>query len=434
MINLSTSDTSCVIYNDYVEPKALDTIRQVIDSGAFRNSPIRIMPDVHEGKGIVIGFTAPLTHFVNPNHVGVDIGCCIDVFRTNIKASQLTQEDLLTIERRCRNEIPFGKTMHEKSIADTREFLRFLNAYVAKCASTWHLIEPRTYTEADMEKFCNRVGVGPNVFWKSLGTVGGGNHYIEFGQDDEDHFYYSIHCGSRHPGLKIAEHHAKRTDSTKTGEYKRLLHEAVVKGKEAGGGEHIEQAVEEFKRQWAETHIDGYLTGDLMRQYLNDMVVGMAYALFNHELISRSVQSILKRTYNQLEIEDHVQSVHNYIDMEDHMIRKGAIRAYKDERIVVPFNMRDGLAVCRGLGNPEWNYSCAHGAGRRLSRSSAKRELDVALFSQQMQGIVSSSVGYATLDEAPDAYKDTEEIKRLIGETCVIEYLVRPLINLKATD
>ena len=432
---------NCKIYNDNVEASAMQTIYDVMKSGAFNSSQVRIMPDVHDGKGIVIGFTAPLDNYINPNHVGVDIGCCIDTWFTNIPIETLHQKDLKNIERRIRNTIPFGLEINSKCIVDTKDFLKYLNQFVAKCASKWDRIDYKIYTEKDIDLFCNRIGQDPGIFWKSLGSVGSGNHFIEFGSAPNkkgiECLNFTIHCGSRNLGVKVATYHcgvAEKLTGTKSKEFKEILNNNIKSLKAAGKLNVIEDSINTLKKEWKSKHPEGYLHGEYMNAYLNDMVLATAYSLYNHETIAKSIHSILKRTVANAMILDKVRSIHNYIDMEDHIIRKGAIRAYEGELMVVPFNMRDGLAICRGKGNSDWNYSCSHGAGRKMSRSQAKKSLSLDKFTEQMEGIITTSVCPNTIDEAPDAYKDTNEIVSLIQDTCEILYFIKPIINLKAKD
>ena len=432
---------NCKIYNDNVEASAMQTIYDVMKSGVFNKSLVRIMPDVHDGKGIVIGFTAPLDNYINPNHVGVDIGCCIDTWFTNIPIESLHQKDLKNIERRTRSSIPFGLEINQKCIVDTKDFLKFLNQFVAKCASRWDRISQKLYTEKDIDLFCNRIGQDSGVFWKSLGSVGGGNHFIEFGSTLNNKgiecLNFTIHCGSRNLGVKVANYHcgiANKSAGFKSKEFKEKMNAIIKNLRESKNFDKIESSIEIFKNEWTKLHPAGYLFGKDANAYLDDMVLATAYSLYNHETIAKSILAVLKKTANNAMILDKVRSMHNYIDMEDHIIRKGAIRAYEGELMVVPFNMRDGLAICKGKGNPDWNYSCSHGAGRKMSRTQAKKALSLETFQTQMEGIVSTSVCPETLDEAPDAYKDTQEIVDLIQDTCEILYFIKPIINLKAKE
>lgn len=427
----------CVVYNDHVEESALSTIYSILDNPVFKDSKIRIMPDVHDGKGIVIGFTCPLTNHINPNHVGVDIGCTIDTWITNIPMSEIDLDKLKLIEHKVRKSVPFGTDVHERKVVDTKEFLFFLNKYIHECRSTWpEMIQDRKYTVSSIDEFCNKVNIDAGLFWKSIGTVGGGNHFIEFGEIDGK-LAYTIHCGSRNLGVKIAKYHcrvAERVAKNGDAAYKDYVKTAIETLKKEGRVNDINSTLSVLKAEYAANNPVGYLSGEEMSDYLTDMTIGLAYALYNHETISKLIMKELNTIHKGAKVEDTIRSIHNYVDMSDHIIRKGSVRAYKDELMVIPFNMRDGLAICKGKGNPDWNYSCSHGAGRSMSRAKAKAELDVNEFVSQMEGIVSTSVGYGTIDEAPGAYKSTDEIMGYIKDTCDILYMVKPLINLKAKD
>ena len=428
-------DKDCKIYNDNVEDEALQTIYTVINSGAFNKSPIRIMPDVHNGKGIVIGFTAPLSDCVNPEHVGVDIGCCIDTWITNIGSSKVIQERLIELEKTVRNLIPFGFNININCQTDKDDFIKQLNNYVDSCANSWSRIYKKTYTLKDIEAFCNRIALEKSIFWNSLGTIGGGNHFIEFGLCN-DKLCYTIHCGSRNLGVKVAKYHynvANNISKGKSSEQKAKLASLIANLKAEGRQNEIQEKIIQYKKEFNNSHSEGYLYGREMDDYLNDMVLATFYSLYNHSVISAQINKCICNVFKEpVAVIKRIRSIHNYIDMQDHIIRKGAIRSYKGELMVVPFNMKDGIAICEGKSNSEWNYSCSHGTGRKMSRSKAKEILSLETFTQQMQGIVSTSVCPETLDEAPDAYKDTQEIINLIQDTCEIKTIVKPLINLKA--
>jgi len=421
----------CRIFIDEIEDSALELIQGILDSPAFEDAKIRIMPDTHAGKGIVIGFTAPLHRFVNPDHVGVDIGCTIDSWFTNIKAADV---DLVRFERDIRKLVMFGMEIHEKSQVDAREFCRFVQHKMDSWRSTWpEMIQDVQFDEKYVTAFCRRVGQDEKTFWKSLGTVGGGNHFIEVGAEPTDGMLvYTIHCGSRNLGQKIAKYHSKRAaDPTSRREFSAAKKALVDEYKKTGRRTEIDAALKDLTANYTSSNPEGYLCDEQMSDYLTDMAIGVAYALYNHEVISRLIIEALRRQQPKAKVKDMVRSVHNYVDFSDHVIRKGAVRSYEGERLVIPFNMRDGLAICRGKSNPDWNCSAPHGAGRVMSRAAAKKNLSVDDFRSQMEGIVSTSVGAGTIDEAPGAYKDTDLVMSLIGDTCEIEYLIRPLINLK---
>ncbi len=421
----------CKVFIDGVEDSAIELIKNILDNPAFAGAKVRIMPDTHTGKGIVIGFTAPLTEYVNPDHVGVDIGCTIDSWFTDVDAKAVNLE---RFERDIRKLVMFGQEIQETAQTSPRELCRFIQAKMDAWRSAWpEMIQEVKVDEKFITAFCRRVRQDEKVFWKSIGTVGGGNHFIEVGAHPETgKLVFTIHCGSRNLGVKIASYHARiGRDEGDTLQYKRELNALIERMKAEGRHKEINDEVERFRKKFVPDCPDGYLKGDRMSDYLTDMAIGLAYALHNHDVISGLIVKALQRQCPRAKVKDMVRSVHNYVDFTDHVIRKGAVRSYEGERLVIPFNMRDGLAICTGKSNADWNCSAPHGAGRVMSRAAAMRELSVDEFKEQMAGIVSTSVGAGTIDEAPGAYKSTELVMSLITDTCTVDYLVRPLINLK---
>lgn len=420
----------CKLFNDNIEDDATSLIYNILNTKEFENTKIRIMPDCHSGKGIVIGFTAPLTNFVNPSHVGVDIGCTIDTYITDAK---INKDEFALIEHRVKNKIPFGFNINETRIFEMKDFMKFLRTSYNKARSTWNdMILDFDISEKGITEMLKRINMDEGVFYKSIGSVGGGNHFIEFG-DYNGYYAFTIHCGSRNFGNKVCRYWEKIASSNQVDNKK--LKEAIKKIRETTENRHeipekIKEATEYFKSLNAS---NGYLTGDNMKGYITDMVIATAYSLYNHKIIANEIQKILKKI-NNAKIIEVISSTHNYIDFNDHIIRKGAIRAYEGEKMIVPFNMRDGLAICVGKSNSDWNCSCAHGAGRKMSRSKAKELLNMDEFKDEMKNVYSTSVCKNTLDEAPMAYKDTSEIKELISETCEIVSIIKPIINIKATD
>ena len=270
------------------------------------------------------------------------------------------------------------------------------------------------------------------VFYKSLGTLGGGNHAIEYGVYNNC-YTFMIHCGSRNFGNKVCRYWEKIASSNQIDN--KLLKEAIKELKKKTENkrelpEKIAALTEEFKSR---TCSNGYLMGENMNGYLTDMVIAQAYAKFNHKLICDKIAEILYKI-NGAKVVEIVQSIHNYVSFDDKIIRKGAIKAYEGEKMVIPFNMRDGLAICIGKSNEDWNCSAPHGAGRIMSRSKAKSNISLEEFQESMKGIYTTSVCKNTIDESPMAYKDTNTIIELIGDTCDILYMVKPVINIKSTD
>ena len=423
--------TDCRVFIDEIEDSAKELIQDILDSPAFAGAKIRIMPDTHAGKGIVIGFTAPLSDYINPDHVGVDIGCTIDSWFTTARIDTV---DLVRLESDIRSLVKFGMEIHSEPQLDKNDFFRFVQIKMDEWHRTWpEMIQSVTVDEAFVKSFCRRMGQDEVMFWNSLGTVGSGNHFIEVGAEPiQGTLVYTIHCGSRNLGLKIAKYHSRRADDpTATAKFRRDMQSLIEDYKQAGRHKELDTAIREFTASYKSTYPSGYLKGEQMSDYLTDMAIGLSYALNNHEVISRLIMKALRRQDENVEVVDMVRSIHNYVDFTDHIIRKGAVRSYEGERLVIPFNMRDGLAICRGKSNADWNCSAPHGAGRVMSRAAARKNLSVDEFRNQMKDVVSTSVGLETIDEAPEAYKDTALVMSLISDTCEIEYLIRPLINLK---
>lgn len=423
--------TDCRVFIDEIEETALGLIQDILDSEAFAGAKIRIMPDTHAGKGIVIGFTSPLSEYINPDHVGVDIGCTIDSWFTGVLADTV---DLVRLERDIRSHVKFGMVAHTAPQLDKEDFYCFVQEKMDEWHASWpEMIQSVRIDEKFVSAFCRRMGQDETMFWNSLGTVGGGNHFIEVGADPKKGtLVYTIHCGSRNLGLKIAKYHSRRADnSTSTLKFRQELQSLIDTYKAAGRKKELETAIREFSEHYNSSNPVGYLREEQMSDYLTDMAIGLAYALCNHEVISRMVLDAIRQQNPNAEVVDVVRSIHNYVDFTDHIIRKGAVRSYKGERLVIPFNMRDGVAICRGKSNVDWNCSAPHGAGRVMSRAAAKQNLSVEEFKEQMKDVVSTSVGIGTIDEAPGAYKDTELVMSLIRDTCDIECLIRPIISLK---
>ena len=420
----------CKVFNPVVEDEAISQIYKILDSNGFENVPIRIMPDVHNGAGIVIGFTAPLTNVVNPEHIGVDIGCSVTMCVTN---TPIVESEIPLIEHRIKSSIPMGFDIHKNRIFEMKEFIKFIKSEYDKAHSSMpDIIQNIVISENTLSNMLKRIGMDEGTFYKSLGTLGGGNHFIELGNLNGN-YTFAVHCGSRNFGLKVCKYWNNIANKPKFDnkifkqrikELKNTIEDVTL----------IPAKIEEIRNELLnECPPNGYLAGDDFNGYITDMVIAQAYAKFNHLLITRTISDILKKI-NGAKIVETIQSIHNYIDMEDCIIRKGAIRSYENEKMLVPFNMRDGIAICYGKSNPDWNYSCSHGAGRKLSRGRAKSLITIDEFKKSMEGIYSTTVGYDTLDESPMAYKDSNTIINLISDTCEIIDVVKPIINIKAGE
>ena len=386
----------CKIFTDNIEQEALSMVYHFLDNPMFEGAKIRIMPDVHAGKDIVVGFTVPFNDHGNPDHVGGDIGCSVS---TAITDMPINPEDYPMIEKTIRENVKFGMTIHQKAVYPYADLYKHLQLRLQQARQQWpEMVGAMDVSERGITAMLKRIGQKEHMFYNSIGTVGGGNPFVEVGVTPEGNYAFTVHCGSRNLGQWV---------------WKYWKNEAMKQ----------------------EGMANGFLVEGAMKGYITDMVVAQAYAEFNHMVIDRLVMdAICKGSGKQANIIEQIYTTHNYIDFSMKMMRKGAVAAPAGRKLVIPFNMRDGLIIARGKGNEDWNQSAPHGAGRLLSRSDAKELIDLDEFREAMKGIYSTSVGTGTIDESPMAYKDPNEILRLIEDTVEVEYFIRPVINLKATS
>ena len=386
----------CKIFTDNIEQEALSMVYHFLDNPMFEGAKIRIMPDVHAGKDIVVGFTVPFTDHVNPDHVGGDIGCSVSTAITDLP---ICPEDYALIEKYIRENVKFGMTIQPKAVYPYAELYKHLQLRLQQARQQWpEMVGAMDVSERGITAMLKRLAQKESMFYNSIGTVGGGNHFVEVGETPEGNYAFTVHCGSRNLGQMVWK-------------YWKM----------------------EANKQTGMTN--GFLVGEAMKGYITDMVVAQAYAEFNHQVIDRLVlEAISQGSRKEAHIEEQIYTTHNYIDFSMKMMRKGAVAAPAGRKLVIPFNMRDGLIIARGKGNVDWNQSAPHGAGRLLSRSDAKVLIDLEEYRESMKGIYSTSVGTGTIDESPMAYKDPMEILRLIEDTVEVEYFIRPVINLKATS
>ena len=386
----------CKIFTDNIEQAALSMVYHFLDNPMFEGAKIRIMPDVHAGKDIVVGFTVPFTDHVNPDHVGGDIGCSVSTAVTDLP---INPEDYPTIEKNIRDNVKFGMSIQQNMVYPIADLYKHLQLRLQQARQQWpEMVGTMDVSERGISTLLKRIEQKEHMFYKSIGSVGGGNHFVEVGVTPAGNYAFTVHCGSRNLGQMV---------------WKFWKNEAM---KQSGVK-------------------SGYLVDEAMRGYITDMVVAQAYAEFNHQVIDRLVlDALCSGSGKQANITEQIYTTHNYIDFSMKMMRKGAVAAPAERKLVIPFNMRDGLIVARGKGNDDWNQSAPHGAGRLLSRSDAKELIDLDEYREAMKGIYSTSVGTGTIDESPMAYKDPKEILRLIEDTVEVEYFIRPVINLKATN
>ena len=398
MIELQGKYNSCIIYTDLVTPGTAGQLTALLNQSSTAGARIRIMPDCHEGAGCVIGTTMTITDKVIPNLVGVDIGCGMLV--TRLKE---TRVNLPKLDSLIHKEIPAGFAIREKP-----------HKYLERTALDELLCDPGNRPRIEL----------------SLGTLGGGNHFIELDQDDGA-LYLVIHSGSRNLGVQVARYYQEEAwKRLKDGNRAELVEAKIAELKAAGRESEIEAAIKEI-RSTAEIvpHELAYCEGALFDAYIHDMKITQEYASLNRHAMADTILSGL-----HLHAEDSFESVHNYIDTEAMILRKGACSAKENERLIIPINMRDGSLLCTGKGSPAWNYSAPHGAGRLMSRAEARQSFTLSEFKKQMAGIYSSTVSRDTLDECPMAYKPMEAITENVGETVTIDQVIRPVYNFKAAE
>lgn len=400
MIELNGQFNTAKVFTDIIDEASISQIIQLCNQEFCQGESIRMMPDVHAGAGCTVGATMTITDKVIPNLVGVDIGCGMETVRLKEKRLELDKLDKLIYAK-----IPSGFAIREKP----HSYLERIDLTALRC-----------YKHVDALRA-----------EKSLGTLGGGNHFIEVDRDDEENLYLVIHSGSRHLGLQVANYYQdagyRELNRASDDETNALIASLKEKGQE----KKIQKALKKLNgvKRTAVPRPLAYVEGPLFESYLHDMKIIQQFALLNRKAMAREIVKGMK-----LHVEEEFTTVHNYIDIEHKILRKGAVSAQKGERLLIPINMRDGSLICVGKGNPDWNFSAPHGAGRLMSRSQAKQSFTVSAFKKEMEGIYTTSVRQQTLDECPMAYKNMDDIVKNIGDTVEILSVIRPVYNFKAGE
>lgn len=441
MIELVGKYTTAKIFAETIEEGVYSQVYDIINCRAFEGQKVVCMPDVHVGASGPCGLVATIGNYVCPEHIGVDIGCSVSMM---ILDKKIPEEKYAEFERRIKNTIPFGFNLNSKTIIDYKDFFKFLTTGFNKYRNYWpEMLSdlPNQVTEKWISEQLKRLGMDPGVFFKSLGTVGGGNHFIEYDeQANGDLAGITLHFGSRNFGVKVCKYWMGKTNLALTKDevkaYTNVFKEKYIAAHTDAHGKRdmtgFKEALSKYLGEMSEGHIKGYLNGEALRGYMMDMCFAQLYAQYNHITVQKTIKGLLQK-YSIKEVRT-IMSTHNFIDLHDHTLRKSAIRSYIGEEMLVPFNMRDGVAICEGLSNSEWLNACAHGAGRKMSRSKAKQNISMKEFEDSMKNVYSTTVCKGTIDESPQAYKDTTEIKDLITETCKIKFMMIPKINIKAAD
>lgn len=400
MIILKGKYNEAKVFTDTAEEASISQVLLLLDQEFVSGSRIRMMPDIHAGAGCTIGTTMTVTDKVAPNLVGVDIGCGMETVAVREKHIELQKLDKLIYEK-----IPSGFQIREKT-----------HRYFAQIALE--------------ELYCYRQ-IHAVRAEKSLGTLGGGNHFIEVDKDEEGTIYVVVHSGSRHLGLEVAQYYQEEAYKSLNGQTKKDIERLIADLKAQGREKEIQNSIAALKRTVV-TEIPkslAYVSGELFDQYIHDMKIVQNYAQLNRKAMMDEMIKGMK-----LHVTSQFTTIHNYIDTDAMVLRKGAVSAKQGEKLLIPINMRDGSLICTGRGNDDWNQSAPHGAGRSMSRAMAKQSFTVSEFRKQMNGIYSTSINKETLDECPMAYKGMEEIVKNIADTAAIDKIIRPIYNFKASE
>lgn len=397
------SDYDLKIFTENIEGKALNQIYELVKQPAFCDCKVRIMPDVHAGAGCVIGFTADLGDKVIPNIVGVDIGCgmlAVELGKIDI--------DFDKLDTTIRKHIPSGRNIRDGRMVH------------------FELQQLKCFRELKDTKRLER----------SIGTLGGGNHFIEIDCDSDGNKYLIVHTGSRNLGKQVADYYQKLAIEIMQNkdELYEMQEKLIADYKAQGCRTEIQAAFKELHRRFNPNPLNipkdlCYLTGKYRDDYLHDMAICQKFAVLNRS----AIVSILidKMDWKSL---GTFETIHNYIEVENNMVRKGAISAKAGEKVLIPMNMRDGCIIGIGKGNPDWNWSAPHGAGRLMSRSAAKESFALEEFENSMKGIYTTSVNQSTIDESPMVYKPMDEIVKNIADTVEILKIIKPVYNFKASE
>jgi len=373
MLEITGKYNTAKVFTNELDELSRSQIKNLCDQSFVESSKIRLMPDVHAGAGCTIGTTMTIKDKIVPNLVGVDIGCGMETVIINANMQSVKDFDPVHLDKIIYSHIPSGMEVRDTE----HEFINMVTLENIRCSS-----------------------INTSRARKSIGTLGGGNHFIEVNRDDENNLYIVIHSGSRHLGKEIAEYYQEEA-------WKQL-------------------GVTDIPKDLA------YLCGELFDDYINDMKITQHFALINRKAMMSIIINELKITEDT--IQEQFSTIHNYIDTESMILRKGAVSARLGEKHIIPINMRDGSIICEGLGNPDWNCSSPHGAGRLMSRTKAIATFKMEDYKKAMEGIYSTSVNKKTIDESPFAYKNMDDIIANIEPTAKILKIIRPVYNYKAAE
>lgn len=400
MITIQGQYNTAICYTNELEGAAREQIQAVCDRPEFAGCKIRIMPDVHAGKGCTIGTTMTIQDKIVPGMVGVDIGCGMETVELAEREIDFAKLDAL-----IREKIPYGR--------EIRDIPHPLNSEI-------DLTQLRCADQVNLDRAVH-----------SIGSLGGGNHFIEVDQAGDGRLFLVIHSGSRHLGMEVADYYQNEGRRALWGGARHQIQETIAQLKAEGRFQEIQKTITALKKEHV---LDipkdlAYVEGKLFDDYIHDMKLTQRFAVLNRKAMADIIVSGMGFT-----ITDEFTTIHNYIDTDHMLLRKGAVSAQKGEKLLIPINMRDGSLICVGKGNPDWNCSAPHGAGRLMSRTSAFGRLSMDAYRDAMKGIYTTCVSRDTLDEAPMAYKDMAEIISQIGPTAEILENIKPVYNFKAAE
>lgn len=413
MIELNGKHNTCKVFTDNIDSVTIGQLTALLNQESVEGNQIRIMSDCHSGKGSVIGTTMTLTNRkVIPNIVGVDIGC--GMLAVKLKEKRI---DLPKLDSVIRKYIPSGGEVNQDD---------------KKSKTTLDIGDLRCFGKSGAR-------IRGMLAYQSVGTLGGGNHFIELDKDSEGNIWLVIHTGSRHLGLEVCDYYQEEAyrrikDKVNGGAKKAKIDELITRLKEEGRHKEISKEIDKFNKNYKEINPSvpfelAYCEDDLFDDYIHDMKMVQEHASCNRAEIARIIMKEMK-----LHEVDRFETIHNYIDTENMILRKGSVSAQAGERLLIPINMRDGSLICVGKGNPDWNYSAPHGSGRLMSRSEAKEKVSMTEYKDSMKGIYTTSVNKGTIDESPMAYKPMQEIINNIQDTVEIIDIIKPIYNFKAGE
>ena len=401
MLTINGKHNAAIVFTDNIENTAHEQLEAVCNAPYLADCKVRVMPDVHAGKGCTIGTTMTIHGKVVPNMVGVDIGCGMYTVKLEDKSIDFNE-----LDASIRKHIPSGRAVR----SDVHQFAEQVDLNKLQMASM-----------CDIDRA-----------YRSIGSLGGGNHFIEVDKDNDGHLYLVIHSGSRHLGVQVADYYQDAAYWQLSGKKKQNINAVIAELKAQGRHKEISETVKKLKVDLTESEIPrdmAYVSGLLFDDYIHDMRITQHFAMLNRKAMADEIIRNMRLT-----VADEFTTIHNYIDTDAMILRKGAVSAREGEQLLIPINMRDGSLLCVGKGNPDWNQSAPHGAGRLMSRKKAKEKLDLGDYRDAMSGIFSTCINNGTLDEAPMAYKSMDAILKHIAPTVDVVKVIKPVFNFKAEE